>query len=63
VPQLLERVAAAGIDPGQLPSWPTMIEIAIPVMNPDITAFDIKFEIQPIRARPATTKTTPVVIA
>jgi hypothetical protein len=40
-----------------------MIEIAIAVMNPAITAFDMKFEIQPIRARPPTKNTIPVVSA
>src|SRR5271165_7474672 len=40
-----------------------MMEIAIAVMNPAITAFDMKFAIQPARARPATRNTAPVASA
>src|SRR5271167_2806069 len=40
-----------------------MIEIAMAVMNPAITAFDMKFAIQPALARPATRNTTPAVSA
>ena len=40
-----------------------MIWIAIPVMNPSMTAFDMKLVIQPSRARPATRNTAPAAIA
>ena len=40
-----------------------MIWIDMPVMKPAITAFEMKFTIQPRRTSPATTKTTPAVSA
>ena len=49
--------------PNSLPNWPTMIWIDIPVIKPAMTAFEMKFVIHPMRAKPATRKTSPAAIA
>ena len=45
--------------PKSLPNWPTMIWTDMPMMNPAITALEMKLVIHPSLARPATTNTAP----
>ena len=63
MPQLLEEVAAAFLDPSSFGTWPMMIVSARPTMNPLITGSEMKLARNPRRSTPASSAASPVVIA